>query len=158
TAAQSPTVDVAPGGMELAAAPSAAEPSPPAPDSQPARTPATGATTVLLVEPSRAQAVIIRKYLQEIGFHDISTTTSGREALEIARKVPPAVVISAMHLADMTGMQLAQKMRAEESVSPPGFVLITSQADAAEANLKSQEGTLVRLPKPFDLAQLAQAL
>ena len=114
--------------------------------------------TVLLVEPSRSQAVIIRGYLQKLGFQEIPTTPSGQKALELACNAPPQVVISAMHLADMTGVQLAQKMRAEGPLSSAGFVLITSQADTREANLLGQAGHVIRLPKPFDLDQLAKAL
>src|SRR5262249_43978553 len=40
-------------------------------DLTPARTLATGGMTILLVEPSRSQAVIIRGYLQKLGFADI---------------------------------------------------------------------------------------
>jgi two-component system chemotaxis response regulator CheY len=110
------------------------------------------------VEPSRSQAVIIRGYLQKLGFQDVPTAPLGQTALEIAGSAPPQVVISAMHLADMTGVQLAQKMRADRQLSSTGFILITSQADAEEANLLSQTGNTVRLTKPFDLDQLAQAL
>jgi two-component system chemotaxis response regulator CheY len=124
----------------------------------PARDPGTGGALILLVEPSRAQAVIIRKYLQDIGFQEITTASSGQKALELALQARPQVVISAMHLADMTGMQLAQKIGAAAVGSPPGFVLVTSQADAGEANLRSQAGDIVRLPKPFSLEELAQAL
>jgi serine/threonine protein kinase len=152
--------------------PTARPPEPPALSAQPTQVAAvnqtidlapireldTGAATILLVEPSRAQAVIIRKYLQDLGFGEVLTTSSGQKALDSARGSPPRVVISAMHLTDMTGIQLAQKMRAEHPVSPPGFVLITSHADAEEANLLSQAGHTIRLPKPFNLEELAQAL
>jgi serine/threonine-protein kinase len=124
----------------------------------PSSKPSMASATILLVEPSRVQAGIIRKYLQEIGFQEITSTSSGQKALEIVRNSPAQVVISAMHLADMTGIQLAQMMRAQEPVSPSGFVLITSQADAEQTNLSSQASHAIRLPKPFDLDQLAQAL
>jgi two-component system chemotaxis response regulator CheY len=83
---------------------------------------------------------------------------SGQKALESARAAPPRVVISAMHLADMTGVQLAQKIRAEAPLSSTGFILITSQDDAQEAHLLSPAGNIVRLHKPFDLDRLGQAL
>jgi two-component system chemotaxis response regulator CheY len=127
-------------------------------DLKPAGTPGTAGTTILLVEPSRSQAVIIRGYLQKLGFPEVATAPSGQKALEIAHSTPPQVMISAMHLPDMTGVQLAQQMRAEEPLSATGFVLITSQSDAQEANLLSQAGHAVRLPKPFDADQLARAL
>jgi serine/threonine protein kinase/DNA-binding response OmpR family regulator len=118
----------------------------------------TAKATVLLVEPSRTQQVIVRKYLQEIGFADVSAVASGEKALETARTAAPAVVISALHLADMTGVQLARKMWAEQGLSSLGFVLITSQADAEEAHLQGLAGKLVRLVKPFDAEKLAAAL
>jgi serine/threonine protein kinase len=110
---------------------------------------------VLLVEPSRAQSAIIRKYLQEFGVRDVPTAATGRQALEEARRVRPRAVVSAMHLADMTGLQLAEQVRAEPALRATGFVLITSKADQPGANLP---GNVVLLAKPFDPEGLAGAL
>jgi serine/threonine protein kinase len=158
TTAPTPTVDYALGSPDTASAPVASAWSNRTVDAMPARPQGTSSRTVLLVEPSRSQAVIIRGYLQQLGFQDVPTTPSGQKALEIAHNVPPQVVISAMHLADMTGVQLAQRMRAEESLSSTGFLLITSQSDAQEASSLSQAGGAVCLHKPFDRGQLAEAL
>jgi serine/threonine protein kinase/DNA-binding response OmpR family regulator len=154
TAAPTPTVEVALGRPDTAAAGAADRTL----DLPPAGQPDVRGMTVLLVEPSRAQAVIVRQYLQELGFPDPPTAPSGQKALQIARTALPRVVICAMHLADMTGVQLAQKVQAEGPLSSTGFVLITSQADAQEANLPRQAASIVRLAKPFDLERLAQAL
>jgi serine/threonine protein kinase len=153
-AAPAPTVDFGPVVQDI----SAVDASSRTVDFRPANSPGTVGLTVLLVEPSRSQAVIIRGFLQKLGLPESPTASSGQKALEIARAVAPRVVISAMHLPDMTGVQLAQKIRAEEPLSSTGFVLITSQADAEEANLLSKAGKTVRLPKPFGLEQLTRAL
>jgi serine/threonine protein kinase/DNA-binding response OmpR family regulator len=121
----------------------------------PARRSATG-VAILLVEPSRSQAVIIRAYLTKLGFKDVVTAPSGKEALEQARMAPPWAVVSAMHLADITGPELARTMRNEGLLSSTGFVLITSQTDDAHG-ADAAEG-VIRLPKPFDSDRLAQAL
>jgi serine/threonine protein kinase len=120
--------------------------------------PHTGDLTVLLVEPSRAQSVIIRKFLQDLGVKDVPTTGSGQKALELARGSRPQVVVSAMHLADMTGVQLAQTLRSDAALSSTGFVLISSQADEQEASLLREVPHTALLPKPFQLDQLKQAL
>jgi CheY-like chemotaxis protein len=124
----------------------------------PAHPVSAAGATVLLVEPSRSQAVIIRGYLQKLGFQNAPTAPSGEKALELARKSPPRVIISAMHLVDMTGMQLAQKIRAEEPLSSTGFILITSEGDTPESGSLSQESNVIRLHKPFDQEGLSQAL
>jgi two-component system chemotaxis response regulator CheY len=114
--------------------------------------------TVVLVEPSRSQVVIIRGYLQQLGFTDVVNVASGRQALEAVRGAAPRAVISALHLPDMTGAELAQLVAVASASSPPRFVLITSQADAAEASLPGRSANEVRLTKPFTTEQLATAL
>jgi serine/threonine protein kinase len=114
--------------------------------------------TVLLVEPSRSQAVIIRNYLQGLGFSDITTAPSGQKALEAAVHAPPSVVLSAMHLHDMTGLELAHRLRADESLTGVGFVLISSGTDAQDVKSFSPTGDIIRLTKPFSAEQLAKSL
>jgi CheY-like chemotaxis protein/tRNA A-37 threonylcarbamoyl transferase component Bud32 len=120
--------------------------------------PALAGMPVLLVEPSRTQAGIIRKLLQELGAANVPTAATGQQAIELARATPPRVVLSSLQLADMTGMQLAHKMRAEPALKAVGFVLITSQAEAQQANVAGSAARTVLLPKPFDKGKLEQAL
>jgi serine/threonine-protein kinase len=112
--------------------------------------------TVLLVEPSRTQSLIIKKYVQELGGKNIVTTTTGQDALKTIESSRPLTVISAMHLADMTGLELAQKLRAANHGS--GFILVTSGSQAGELSAAAQQAHVVMLPKPFDLAALRRAL
>jgi len=116
------------------------------------------ATSVLLVEPSRTQLGIIRKYLQELGIKSIAAAASGAQALEAARVSPVSVIISAMHLPDMTGLALVDQIRTTSAFAGTGFVLITSQSDADHAHLAKQSQGVVLLSKPFDSAQLSHAL
>jgi serine/threonine protein kinase/DNA-binding response OmpR family regulator len=116
----------------------------------------SGGRSAVLVEPSRTQAGIVRKYLLELGYPDVRVAPSGEAALAAIGVTAPAVVLSAMHLPDMTGVQLAKRMRQSEDAQP-GFILITSQDDIPEAS--ALEGArAVRLPKPFDKECLARAL
>jgi CheY-like chemotaxis protein len=153
-----PTVDGVAAGRLPAPALEAAPPGNQTADLGPAPSRGAAGMTVLLVEPSRSQAVIIRGYLQQLGSGDVPSVPSGQKALEAARLAPPRVVISALHLPDMTGVQLAQRVRAESGLSATGFVLITSAGDEPEANLPGEAGSAVRLRKPFNPDQLARAL
>jgi serine/threonine protein kinase len=116
------------------------------------------ALKVVLVEPSRTQSAIIRKYLQSQGITQLVVAASGREALEAVRIERPDIIVSAQHLRDMTGVQLAQQVRAISPAPAPGFVLISSEAESAEAGTLSKCGKAVLLLKPFTPEQLAEAL
>ena len=113
--------------------------------------------TVLVVEPSRVQAAIIKGYLQEQSLPVLGAVTNGGDAIQAVRSLRPRAVVSAMHLSDISGVELARQIRAEIKVDAPGFVLVTSEADEGESSL-SQLSRVVTLKKPFTASQMAEAL
>jgi serine/threonine protein kinase len=113
---------------------------------------------VLLVEPSRAQSAIIRKHLQTEGVQNIIAVASGQEALQAIRSDRPDAVISALHLSDMTGVELALQIHTQSQGETPGFVLISTEEETADAGSLCKCGKEVLLLKPFTSVQLADAL
>jgi len=114
--------------------------------------------TVFVVEPSRVQAAIIKSYLQEHALAVVGTAATGRDAIEAVRELRPRAIISAMHLSDINGLQLAQQIRSQTTTEAPGFVLVTSEAGEVESAALSQFHRVLLLPKPFTAPQLAEAL
>jgi serine/threonine protein kinase/DNA-binding response OmpR family regulator len=112
--------------------------------------------TVLVVEPSRTQAGIIQRYLRALGIEPFPGVTSGAGAVDAIKRHRPEVVVSALHLNDMTGAQLAERLLAEDAKGAPAFLLISSAG--AEVGSLSRAGNAHVLTKPFTLEQLAQAL
>jgi CheY-like chemotaxis protein/tRNA A-37 threonylcarbamoyl transferase component Bud32 len=124
----------------------------------PAATPIGLALKILLVEPSRTQSGIIRKYLQAQGVQDIGAVPTGTEALQALRTERRDVIVCALHLSDMTGWQLAERIREENKTAPPAFVLISSEAESKEVGSLSRLGKALLLKKPFTAPQLGEAL
>lgn len=113
---------------------------------------------VLLVEPSSAQQKIINKYLGEIGISDRAWVRTGAEALDSMGKNSPDLVISAMHLEDMTGTELVQSMRTDEAMQAIPFMLISSETHYRYLEPIRQAGVIAILPKPFSFEQLQKAI
>ena len=82
---------------------------------------------VLLVEPSGTQQRIIQDYLSELGAHEPNQVHTAGEALAAMRNRIPDLVISAMHLPDMTGTELIQQMRNDAATLDVAFILISSE-------------------------------
>ena len=120
--------------------------------------PAAADAPVLLVEPSSAQAVVIRGFLEALGIRRIQRCRTGAEALEALPQFGAEVVVSAMHLDDMTGLELARRMATPTPGKRIGFVLISSTKDAGSLQDQTHEMGLILLAKPFDDQQLAVAL
>lgn len=113
--------------------------------------------TVLVVEPSRVQASIIRRYLDEHSVSVAGAVANGSDAISAVMSLRPSVVISAMHLPDINGVDLAQRIRSEIQVNAPGFILITSESDDAESASLSKLNRVLVLQKPFSSRQLVEA-
>jgi two-component system chemotaxis response regulator CheY len=113
---------------------------------------------LLLIEPSRTQSGIIRKYLQVKGVQNVSTAASGHEALQSVQAERPDLIVCALHLPDMTGVQLAQQVRSASQAAAPGFVLISSESESSDVGSLSDCGKAVVVKKPFTPDQLLEAL
>ncbi|HEY1066744.1 MAG TPA: response regulator, partial [Pirellulales bacterium] len=114
--------------------------------------------TVLVVEPSRVQASIIKKYLIEHSLDVVGTAATGKDAVAAVRSLQPRAVVSALHLSDVSGVELAKQIRDEIKVDAPGFVLVTSEADDPDSQSLSRLNRVLMLPKPFTSAQLFEAI
>jgi serine/threonine protein kinase len=114
--------------------------------------------TVVLVEPSRAQAGIIRRYLEQLGVVVAHVTGSGQDALAAARTHRANALFSAMHLSDMTAVDLVAALNADASCSGIGFVLATSESDGDLTAALPPRNSLVILSKPFDVKKVSHAM
>lgn len=114
--------------------------------------------SVVLVEPSSTQRRIIINHLNGFGVMTIDQVTTGREALDVMDKEQHDLVISAMHLEDMTGTELIQNMRMDESTREIPFMLISSETDFRYLEPLRQAGVIAILPKPYEIDQLKRGL
>jgi serine/threonine protein kinase/DNA-binding response OmpR family regulator len=121
--------------------------------------PAPGvAVDVILGEPSRTQASIIRKFLHGLNLTALAPGATGAQVLEALRARRPRVLLCAMHLADRTATQLLDEIRADPGLADLPVILISSQADAWEAEELARRPNVQVLAKPFDQDRLAQVL
>jgi len=114
---------------------------------------------VLLVEPSSAQRRIIESYLRQLRVEHIHSMSQAQQALEYIRDNPqPDLLISAMHLPDMTGTELLQQLRNGGRHADTPFMLISSETHYRYLEPIRQAGAIAILPKPFEPEQLRTAL
>lgn len=113
---------------------------------------------VLLVEPSSTQHRIIEGYLAALGAPAIRWAQDGGAALELMKEHIPDLVISTMHLPDMTGTELVQQMRADDRLLDVAFMLVSSETGIRYLEPLRQAGVVAMLPKPCTQDQLRAAL
>lgn len=114
--------------------------------------------SVFVVEPSQAQSHFIELQLKKIGIHFTRVFNDGTSALLGMQEKRPDVVLSSMHLPDMTGGELVARMRADEWTSHVAFILISSESNPHYLEPVRQSGSSAILGKPFTNEQLKKAL
>lgn len=111
-----------------------------------------------VVESSAAQGKFIASQLQALGITQVKIFPDGNSALEAMDERKPDLTISAMHLADMSGSDLVNKMRADRRFAGIAFILITSEQNPHLLDAVRQAGACAILPKPFTSEQLSSAI
>lgn len=114
--------------------------------------------SVLMVEPSKAQAKYIYRELKAAGITHFEMAIDGESAMQAMSQYKPDLVISAMYLPDMTATELVHKMREDEYLKDISFMLISSETGFDYIDPIRQAGATGILPKPFKSDQLKRGL
>lgn len=113
---------------------------------------------VLVIEPSNMQRHIITGHLRAIGLKEIEEFDEAAPALERMEQIVPDIVVSSMHLPDMTGTDLVRRMRQSPDLIDVTFLLISSETHYRYLEPIRQAGAIAILPKPFTQEALSTAL
>lgn len=110
---------------------------------------------VLVVEDEASLRRSLEKYLERAGYA-FECCATAREALALAERLDPAIVITEYHLPDANGVVLLEKLM---RIVPDVGAILLSEYDF-QAVAKDLNPVVVRsfLKKPFDLVELESAL
>jgi len=111
--------------------------------------------SVLYVEKDEYINKIVLKYLKKY-FTTIYNTNNGKEALKIYRKKKPDIIITAIKIPKINGLELSYKIREENKKIP---IIITTAYTTTEYLLKAVELHLIKyIIKPIKENILLKAL
>ena len=121
-----------------------------------------GGTRVLVVDDNRTNRRILDEMLSNWGMHP-SLASSGDAALELLRTAvgqeqPFRLVISDVNMPGMSGFQLTERIRHEESLRETPIIMLTSGGRIGDAELREQLQVSERLMKPVKQSELFDAI
>jgi signal transduction histidine kinase/DNA-binding response OmpR family regulator len=121
----------------------------PAPEAQKPR--------VLVVEDDADMASLISRKLNRAGYAvDIAET--GAQALALAQKTTYAAVTLDLLLPDMDGLQLIDRLRAEQSCTRLPIVVISVTSNQTQPHIKAGLTNVEWLTRPIDLSKLLASM
>lgn len=119
-----------------------------------------GNLRILIVNEDMRSADALKCALQELGYSTTFTAYSARRALTVAADYSPAVVILDLELPDMTGYQLAHKLRSHlnSTVRRVPLLAIAERHVSGTLELTRAAGFIGCLTKPVPHMELHSML
>jgi CheY-like chemotaxis protein len=109
----------------------------------------TGARRVLVADDERAIRLLCSVNLSASGV-EVVEAENGREALELARRERPDLVLLDVMMPDVDGWTVARELAADDRTRDIPIVFLTARAEAADRRIGQQLGGVGYLVKPFD--------
>ncbi len=107
--------------------------------------------TILVVDDATNIRVMVASYLEGEGFRVLSAA-SGREALELARRDPPDLVVLDIMMPEMDGYAFLRAYRREGDAP---VIMLTAKVEEVDKVLGLELGADDYMTKPFGLRELA---
>lgn len=113
--------------------------------------------SVLIVDDHNRTRELLKTLLRAIGYGDVIEAGAGEEALSRLHDTRCGLVISDFHMRPMTGLELIQRMRADDELYDTPFILISGDGDLSLVRAAAREGVDL-LIKPFRPEELLAAV
>ena len=113
--------------------------------------------TILVVEDSKTQAMILQDILQKQGY-DVLVSYDGNEAMELLLHRTPDLIISDIVMPNMDGFELCRRIRSNPRFRRMPVALLTSLSDPGDVLKALISGADFFLTKPYDENRLIQRI
>jgi two-component system chemotaxis response regulator CheY len=115
-------------------------------------------TRFLVVDDFSTMRRIVRNLLKELGFTNVQEAEDGVDALSKLRADSFDFVVSDWNMPNMTGLELLQKIRADDSLKHLPVLMVTAEAKKENIIAAAQAGASGYVVKPFTAATLDEKL
>jgi PAS domain S-box-containing protein len=111
------------------------------------------AATVLVVDDNPQNLALVQAQLERAGYR-VTTTESGRDALEIAANDPPDLILLDVMMPGLDGYEVCRRFRTGNYAASIPIVMLTSLQEQTDKLRALQAGANDFLSKPVDRAEL----
>ncbi|MBK9979356.1 MAG: response regulator [Gemmatimonadetes bacterium] len=115
--------------------------------------PATGGERVLVVDDEPDIVALVAYHLVKAGYR-VSTASTGHDAVAQARQERPALIVLDLMLPGMSGFEVLEQLRAEESTRDIAVLMLTARKDEPDRIKGLSLGADDYLTKPFSPQEL----
>lgn len=115
------------------------------------------AKTILVVDDSPTALKITSDALAEQGFRVLSAS-DGEEALEIANRLHPDLIVLDIILPKKNGFQVCRQLKTESATEDMKILMLSSKNQASDRFWGQKQGADAYITKPFEDEELIAAI
>ena len=108
---------------------------------------------ILVAEDDPNSIKLLNFRLKSLG-HEVISAVDGREALEIAVKEKPDLVLLDVMMPVMDGFQVLRKLKSQEETKNIPVIMLTAKAQEKDIVVGLEAGAVDYITKPFSFAEL----
>lgn len=113
---------------------------------------------ILVVEDETIIAMDIAMQLRDLGYEPLGPATTGEQAIEMARRLRPHLVLMDIHLgSQMDGITAAQVIRTQSDIACVFLSAFTGAESQIRAKLTQPEGYLTKPFTEYELRKVIEA-
>ncbi len=114
-----------------------------------------GVTRILIAEDNDLVALTLEEQLKGLGYDVIGIARTGAEAIDLATRLGPDLIIMDIRMPEMEGTEAAARINQQR---PTPILMLTAYTDRETIRRAEQAGALAYLVKPVNEAELAPAI
>ncbi|HEX8465000.1 MAG TPA: response regulator [Abditibacterium sp.] len=111
------------------------------------------ATRILAVDDEKHILRLVQINLEKAGY-EVTTATTGREALDSVAQDVPALIVMDVMMPEMDGFEALQKLKNDPATARIPVIMLTAKAQDADVFQGWQSGADLYLTKPFNPQEL----
>ncbi len=112
----------------------------------------------LVVDDFATMRRIVRKILKDLSFHEIIEAENGIEALKLLKTNKIDLIVSDWNMPEMSGLELLQRVRADEQLKNVPFLMVTAEAQKENIVEAVKAKVSNYVVKPFTPAVLEEKI
>lgn len=117
-----------------------------------------GGLRVLHIEDNLANLELVEQILSRAGPVELRAAMYGSLGLELAREHRPDLVLLDLHLPDMPGVDVLERLREDPELAEVPVVVVSADATPNQARQLQAGGVLAYLTKPIDVGELLRVV
>ena len=120
--------------------------------------PVSSGQVVLHIEDNLSNLTLIERVLAQRPGVEVIAAMQGRLGLELARKHQPVLVLLDLHLPDMGGEQVLQRLRDDPMTASIPVVIVSADATSGQVQRLLSAGAAAYITKPIDVREVLRHL